>query len=116
MKMVFTLACGIAMICNLAAAQDTTLAKIEKTERASKQKVATETEMQKLVVEEAPAEKSETKFTLPDYSGKQSVLNNKVGPHGEALFMKNNKYYYLDDAGKKIKVKRNDLTEKPKSS
>ena len=116
MKMVLTLACGIAMICNLAAAQDTTLAKIEKTDPATKKKVVTEAQTRELVVEEAYAERVETKFTLPDDSGKRSVLNNKVGPHGEALFMKNNKYYYLDDAGKKIKVKRIDLTDKPKSS
>ena len=55
-------------------------------------------------------------FILPDYSGKHSILNNKVGPNGEELFMKKNKYYYIDGAGKKVKARRTDLTDKPKSS
>jgi len=116
MKMVFTLACGVAMICNFAYGQDTTLAKIDKMEHTTKKDVTTKAEIQVLDVEVSVEKKSESTFKVPDYSGKHSILNNKVGPNGEALFMKKNKYYYMDGAGKKIKVRRTDLTDKPKSS
>ncbi len=117
MKMVFTLACSAAMICNFVQGQDTALAKIDKTERTIKKNAATEIEAPVLNFEEASIEKkSESTFKLPDYSGKHSILNNKVGPNGEELFMKKNKYYYIDGAGKKVKARRTDLTDKPKSS
>ena len=53
MKMVFTLACSAAMICNFAHGQDTTLAKIDKTESTIKTNAATEMEAPVLDVEEA---------------------------------------------------------------
>ena len=115
MKMVLTLACGAAMICNFAQAQDTTLAKIDKTETTIRKKEEMTTPV--LIIEDVSAEKrSESKFNLPDYSKKHSILNNKVGPNGEDLFMKRNKYYYIDGAGKKVKARRTNLTDKPKSS
>jgi len=117
MKIVFTLAWGAAMICNFAQGQDTTLAKIDKMESTIKENATTETEAPVLNVEEVGVEKkSESTFKLPDYSGKNSILNNKVGPNGEELFMKKNRYYYIDDSGKKIKARRTNLTDKPKSS
>ena len=117
MKMVFTLACGAAMICNFVQGQDTALAKIDKTERTIKKNAATEIEAPMVDGEEVSVEKkSESTFILPDYSGKHSILNNKVGPNGEELFMEKNKYYYIDGAGKKVKARRTDLTDRPKSS
>ena len=115
MKMVFTLACCVAVVSNLAQAQDTTLAKIDKME-STKKKASTEMEKPVTYVEEVSPEKSGATFKLPDYSEKNSILNNKLGPNGEELFMEKNKYYYIDGAGKKIKAKRSDLTDKPKSS
>ena len=117
MKLVFTLACSAAMICNFVQGQDTTLAKVDKMERTIKKNVATQKEASVLEVEELSTEKkSESTFVLPDYSGKHSILNNKVGPNGEELLMKKNKYYYIDGAGKKVKARRTYLTDKPKSS
>src|SRR5687767_2306270 len=117
MKMVLTLACSAAIICNFAQGQDTTLAKIDKPESTIKKNAATEIEASVLDVEKVSAEKkSESTFKLPDNSGKHSILNNKVGPNGEELFMKKNKYYYIDSAGKKVKARRTNLTDKPKSS
>jgi|RhiMethySRZTD1v2_1073278.scaffolds.fasta_scaffold07513_3 hypothetical protein len=116
MKMVFTLACIAAMICNFVQGQDTALAKIDKTARTIK-KNATEIEAPVLNFGAVSIEKkSESTFKLPDYSGKHSILNNKVGPNGEELLMKKNKYYYIDGAGKKVKARRTYLTDKPKSS
>jgi len=115
MKKVFTLACSAAMIFNFVQGQDTPLAKID--ERESTKTSATKVEAQVLDVEEVSAEKkSESTFKLPDYSEKRSILKTKVGPNGEELFMKKNKYYYIDGAGKKVKARRTDFTDKPKSS
>jgi hypothetical protein len=115
MKKIFTLACSVAMICNFAYGQDSTLAKIDEME--TKKNTTSKVEVQASDVEEVSTEKkSESTFKLPDYSEKRSILNTKVGPNGEELFMKKNKYYYIDGAGKKVKARRTDLTDKPKSS
>jgi hypothetical protein len=117
MKIIFTLACSAVMICSFVHCQDTALAKIDKIESTIEKNVTTKIEVPVLVAEEVSSEKKiESTFKLPDYAGKHSILNNKVGPNGEALFMKKNKYYYIDGAGKKIKARRTNLTDKPKSS
>ena len=36
----------------------------------------------------------------------------KVGPNGEKLFMERRKYYYMDENGKKVKVKKSDVRDK----
>jgi len=115
MKKVFTLACSAAMIFNFVQGQDTPLAKID--ERETTKTTATGVEAQVLDVEEVSTEKkSESTFTLPDYSGKHSILKTKVGPNGEELLMKKNKCYYIDGAGRKVKARRTDLLDRPKSS
>lgn len=36
----------------------------------------------------------------------------KVGPNGEKLFMERGKYFYYDDEGKKVKVKKSEVRDK----
>lgn len=36
----------------------------------------------------------------------------KVGPNGEQLFMERGKYFYMDEDGKKVKVKKSDVRDK----
>lgn len=36
----------------------------------------------------------------------------KVGPNGEKLFMERGKYFYIDDEGRKVKVKKSDVRDK----
>jgi hypothetical protein len=36
----------------------------------------------------------------------------KVGPNGEELFMERGKYYYINDEGKKVKVKKSEVRDK----
>jgi hypothetical protein len=36
----------------------------------------------------------------------------KVGPNGEKLFMERGKYFYYDNDGKKVKVKKSDVRDK----
>jgi hypothetical protein len=35
----------------------------------------------------------------------------KVGPNGEKLFMERGKYYYINDEGKKVKVKKSEVRD-----
>lgn len=60
-----------------------------------------------------------TKFVLPATETEKSqgsLLDTKVGPNGEDLFIKNNKYYYFNSKGEKVKVKRSALMDKAKTS
>ena len=36
----------------------------------------------------------------------------KVGPNGEQLFMEREKYFYMDENGKKVKVKKSEVRDK----
>ena len=36
----------------------------------------------------------------------------KVGPNGEKLFMERGKYFYMDENGKKVKVKKSEVRDK----
>ena len=36
----------------------------------------------------------------------------KVGPNGEQLFMERGKYFYMDENGKKVKVKKSEVKDK----
>jgi hypothetical protein len=116
MKIIFTLACSAAMIWNFAHGQDTTLAKIDQMQSPIKKDAPTEIEAPVTDVEEVSAARPEPTFRLPVYSGKHSILNNKVGPNGEELLMKKNKYYYINGAGKKVNARSANLGDKPKSS
>ena len=39
-------------------------------------------------------------------------VEGKQGPNGEAVFMENGKYYYMDEAGEKKKIKKSELNDK----
>jgi hypothetical protein len=47
---------------------------------------------------------------------KRTATENKVGPQGEDLIIKKNRFYYLDEKGKKVKVRNRELKQKPKHS
>ena len=38
-------------------------------------------------------------------------VEGKTGPNGEAVFMENGKYYYMDEAGEKKKIKKSELED-----
>lgn len=65
-------------------------------------------------------DKSAVKFKVPvsKVSKKEKGFswNDKVGPNGEELWMKRNKYYYTNTEGKKVKAKIRDLKNGPKHS
>lgn len=39
-------------------------------------------------------------------------VEDKEGPNGEAVFMENGKYYYMNEAGEKTKIKKSELRDK----
>jgi hypothetical protein len=39
-------------------------------------------------------------------------VEDKVGPNGEAIFQENGKYYYMNEAGEKKKIKKSELQDK----
>lgn len=42
----------------------------------------------------------------------ESSTIDKVGPNGEKLFMERGKYFYINEEGKKVKVKKSDVKDK----
>ncbi len=42
----------------------------------------------------------------------QGSTIDKVGPNGEKLFMERGKYFYINDKGNKVKVKKRDVKDK----
>ena len=59
------------------------------------------------------------KFIVPetrDRKSESSVLDSKAGPSGEDIQRDKNGYYFIDDAGKKIRIDTKDLRDKPKHS
>lgn len=41
-------------------------------------------------------------------------VEGKQGPNGEAVFMENGKYYFMNEAGEKKKIKKSELKDKTK--
>jgi len=52
--------------------------------------------------------------TDPSTDGSSDItpVEGKEGPNGEAVFMENGKYYYMDEAGEKKKIKKSELNDK----
>ena len=42
----------------------------------------------------------------------ESATIDKIGPNGEKLFMERGKYYYMNEEGKKVKVKKSEVRDK----
>lgn len=99
-------------------AQDTPIARIDS-------KKSTKSVSPKKLNTNAPAELSSAAtavtaspafdLTVVRKNADRSVLN-KVGPNGEDLILKKNKYFYFNEKGKKIKVRNSSLRDRPKHS
>ncbi len=72
--------------------------KTEDAERTGDQEQSTEEELQK------DAEAMQENF--------EGSTIDKVGPNGEQLFKERGKYFYIDDEGRKVKVKKSDVRDK----
>jgi hypothetical protein len=128
MKQLSTLLCSIALLCTfsftLAQSQDTALARIDDNAKVKKTDGRT-SELKKpsaTLREESQADEQNVapgvKFVVPDSkrNSNRSILDTKVGPNGEELFMESNDYYYLDGTGQKVKTNTKELKDKPKHS
>jgi hypothetical protein len=117
MKWLFTTVYSTVLTFNFAFAQstDAPLARIEQKETAVTKTAAADI---KLTDAKETGRDEVTTATRPAFvmPAPTSQTSKKVGPKGEELFMKRNRYYYLNDAGKKIKVKSSELRDIPKSS
>jgi len=105
---------------SFAHAQDTTLAKIDS--RISSKPVSVKEVQVNMPTEISHSESAVTAapavfdLSVVKKNSDRSILNNKVGPNGEELFMKRNKYFYLNEKGKKVKVKSSMLRDRAKHS
>ena len=101
------------MICNFASAQtpDTTLARVDtkNTDLEEGKSISRTKPTTNRSEETAPS----TSFKLPN---QRSTLDSKVGPNGEDLIQKKNRYFYINNSGKKIRVRQSELKDRPKSS
>jgi hypothetical protein len=101
--------------------QDTALARIDN-KAMTKMTEAPITESTNLPEEhEAMGEVAapEIKFIVPetkDRKSRSSVLDSKAGPNGEDIQMDKNGYFFVDDAGKKVRIDTKDLRDKAKHS
>lgn len=121
MKTLFTIMCSVALIgiCSLVQAQDQDTSstnlqgqppieqsedtqsddmKTQEAERADEQPQSTDEQLE----EDADAMKENFEGSTID----------KVGPNGEKLFMENGKYFYFNEEGKKVKVKKSEVRDK----
>lgn len=76
---------------------------------------ATKSTASNLKIEKAPLEVApvnNASFTII----KRTTTETKVGPNGEDLIIKGNRFYYLDEKGKKVKVRKSELKEMAKHS
>ena len=129
MKKFIAIACGAAFlhVCSLAFAQNQEIASVKyssvnKTEKAdnintppTNEAVTANEEVTKdaAKIESSNFDQVRTSYQLRE-DHKKYDINNKVGPNGEEIFLKDSKYYYLNDKGKKVKVKNAQLKDKPK--
>jgi len=129
MKKFIAIACGAAVLhlCALAFAQNQEIASVKyssvkKTEKADNINTSPTKEA---VIENKEGTKDAPKIESSNFDQvrisyqlrqdhKKYDINNKVGPNGEEIFLKGSKYYYLNDKGKKVKVKNAQLKDKPK--
>jgi hypothetical protein len=72
--------------------------KTQDAERAEETPQATDQEL------EQDAETMEQNF--------EGATIDKVGPNGEELFMERGKYFYMNEEGKKVKVKKSEVRDK----
>jgi carboxypeptidase C (cathepsin A) len=103
-----------------AQSQDTALARIDTKELQKKtDKPSNETRKSSEDVSvENEAVAPQVKFVVPEVRDKTSkgILDTKAGPNGEDIQMDKQGYYYLDEAGKKVRIDSKALRDKPKHS
>jgi hypothetical protein len=126
MKKLIVIACSAALLhgYSLALAQNHEIAsakyaskkEIEKSHDTSKPK--DEAVKEHIITEGARTESSSFDAARASYERKVEKTSdfNKVGPNGEEIFLKGHKYYYLNNEGRKVKIKSSQMKDKAKHS
>jgi hypothetical protein len=115
----FLMLCGVAMIgiCSLTQAQsrDTTSTNYNEQPPTEQQRNDTKNDDMKTNdaerVEGTTDQQLQQDVDAMEKNFEGSTID-KVGPNGEKLFMERGKYFYYDDEGKKVKVKKSDVRDK----
>lgn len=119
MKKVLIL-CGAAIlgICSLAEAQshDTASTNYDRQVPTQEQRSDTKTDDMKTQDAESVNPQSTDQQLQQDVDAMEKNFEgstiDKVGPNGEKLFMERGKYFYYDNDGKKVKVKKSEVRDK----
>lgn len=117
-----TIICSAAMlgICSLVhAQQDTTSTNLNNNNQSQTQENIgnTQSDDKKTQDAERTDQQQSTDQQLTDDAAAleknfEGATIDKVGPNGEKLFMERGKYYYMNEEGKKVKVKKSEVRDK----
>jgi hypothetical protein len=119
MKKILTIVFGVALmgLCSLVNAQDQDTASTNISgQPAVEQGDDTQSDDAKTQDAERPQSTDEQLQNDADELKEnfEGATIDKVGPNGEKLFMERGKYYYMNDEGKKVKVKKSEVRDKSK--
>ena len=117
MKKILALVCSVALmgICSLATAQvqDTASTNIDTQPPIEQQGEDTQSDDVKTreAEDQSADQQLQNDVDAMERNFEGSTID-KVGPNGEELFMERGKYYYINDEGKKVKVKKSEVRDK----
>jgi hypothetical protein len=119
MKKILTIVFGVALmgLCSLVNAQDQDTASTNISgQPAVEQGDDTQSDDAKTQDAERPQSTDEQLQNDADELKEnfEGATIDKVGPNGEKLFMERGKYHYMNDEGKKVKVKKSEVRDKSK--
>lgn len=125
MKKLFLIACSAAMmsICSLAQAQvqDTSSTDFNRPEPIEQGQQDNNTQSDDMKtrdaerVDDQQGQATDQQLQQDAEAMKENFEGStidKVGPNGEKLFMERGKYFYMDENGKKVKVKKSEVRDK----
>lgn len=122
MKKIITTIFGAALlgVCSLAQAQDTDSASTNLNNQPQMEQSQDNTQSDDMKTQDAESmdESDQATDQQLEQDAKTMEQNfegatiDKVGPNGEELFMERGKYYYMNEEGKKVKVKKSDVRDK----
>ncbi len=115
----FLMLCGGAMIgiCSLAQAQNRDTTSINHNQQVPTEEKQGDTKSDDMKTNDAErVEGSADQQLKQDADALEKNFEgstiDKVGPNGEKLFMEKGKYFYYDDDGRKVKVKKSEVRDK----
>jgi Ni/Co efflux regulator RcnB len=122
MKKLLFIICSVAMmsLCSLAQAQEDTTS-TDYNARPQVEERDDNTQSDDMKTEDAERtddqqEQSSDQELQNDVDAMQENFEgstiDKVGPNGEKLYMEHGKYFYFDDEGRKVKVKKSEVRDK----